>query len=192
MRRLRIMRSYPMNMATPVLRRVLYGVFASCLAGGAAAVVVVIPSATAASDPCAASEVARTIGSVASSTASYLDAHPDTNNALTAASQQQGPRALGMVKNYFDANPQAGKDLQTLQRPLTDLTGKCKLPITLPQVLQMMQGAQQAGMPSAQSATAPQGSGPLPGPGVPILAPAPSNPTPLAPAATAPTAPSGH
>jgi hypothetical protein len=60
-----------------------------------------------------------------------------------------------MVKNYFDANPQAGKGLQSLQRPPTDLSGKCKLPITLPQVLQMMQGAQQ-GMPSPQSATAPQ------------------------------------
>ena len=37
------------------------------------------PSATAASDPCAASEVARTVGSVATSTGNYLDTHPETN-----------------------------------------------------------------------------------------------------------------
>jgi hemophore len=184
-----------MKMTASVLRRVLYGVLGSCLAGGAAAVAVVIPSATAATDPCAASEIARTIGSVATNTASYLDSHPDTNTALTAASQQQGPQALATAKSYFDTNPQAGKDLQALQQPLTGLTGKCKLPITLPQVLQMMQGAQQgmagawalpAGVPSPQSAALPQGAGPLPGPGVPVLAPAPSTPTPAAPASTAP------
>ena len=43
----------------------------------------------------------------------------------------------------MDANPQVAKDLQTLQRPLTDLSGECKLPITLPQVLGLMQNAQQ-------------------------------------------------
>ncbi len=88
----------------------------------------------------------------------------------------------------MDANPQAAKDLQTLQRPLTDLSGACNLPITLPQVLGLMQNAQQGGglpgglpgsLPGAQavgvpgtalpaqsspaSATA-QGTGPLPGP----------------------------
>jgi hemophore len=174
-----------MNMPDSVLRRVLAGVFTGCLTGGAAAALVAIPSAGAAGDPCAASEVARTIGSVAASTASYLDAHPDTNSALTAASQQQGPQALGQVKNYFDANPQAGKDLQTLQRPLTDLTGKCRLPISLPQVLQMMQGATQQGVPGVGSALP---AGPLPGSGgVPVLAPAPSNPTPPAAAATPPS-----
>jgi hemophore-related protein len=94
-----------------------------------------------------------------------------TNNALTAASQQEGPQALAGVKSYFDTHQQAGKDLQVLQQPLTGLTGKCNLPVSLPQVLQMMQGAQQQG---------------LPGPGVPVLAPALS---PLTPAAPTPTAP---
>jgi hemophore len=174
---------------------VLYGDLCGCLAAAAAAAAagtLVTPAATAASDPCAASEIARTIGSVATNTAVYLDSHPDTNNALTAASQQQGPQALGMVKNYFDANQQAGKDLQSLQLPLAGLTNRCKLPVSLPQVLQMMQGAQQGmpggaalspGLPSAQSAALPPAAGgPPPGPGIPVLAPAPSTPTPLAPA----------
>jgi heme-binding protein len=53
--------------------------------------VIAVPSATAANDPCAASEIARTIGSVATGTATYLDAHPETNLALNAAAQQPGP-----------------------------------------------------------------------------------------------------
>ena len=148
-----------MKMTTPALRRALYGVFASCLVGGAAVAVMSVPSATAANDPCAASEIARTIGSVATSTGNYLDSHPETNSALTAAAQQPGPQALAAIKAYFDANAQAGKDLQSLQQPLQKLTGRCKLPITLPQILQVMQAAQ-----NIQSA--PAGTGPVPGPSV--------------------------
>lgn len=145
-------------------RRVLYGILAACLSGVAASAVTAAgPSATAANDPCAASEIARTIGSVATNTGNYLDSHPATNTALTAAAQQQGPQALAAVKTYFDANPQAAKDLQTIQQPLAGLSGKCKLPITLPQLLQMVQGAQNTGaLPGAQ--TVPVPSGPAPGP----------------------------
>ena len=92
-----------------VLRRALYGVFASCVVGAAAVAAMAGPTATASNDPCAASEVARTIGSVSTNTGNYLDSHPDTNNALTVASQQQGPQALAAMKTYFDAHPQAGK-----------------------------------------------------------------------------------
>jgi hemophore len=148
------------------------------------------PSATAASDPCAASELARTIGSVAMSTGNYLDAHPQTNQALTTISQQQaGPQSLGALKSYFDANPQAGNDMQQLQQPLVNLSTRCRLPISPPQLMGLMQAAQQQGaalpgglpgaLQTAQSLGAPsaalpaspspasaatQGSGPLPGP----------------------------
>ena len=57
---------------TSAVRRGLYGVFAACLSGGAAAAVMAGPSAVAANDPCAASEIARTIGSVATNTGTYL------------------------------------------------------------------------------------------------------------------------
>jgi heme-binding protein len=113
--------------------------------------------------------------------------HPQTNQALTTISQQQGgPQSLVALKTYFDANPQAAKDLQALQTPLTDLSGRCKLPITIPQVLGMLQnaqgglpgglpgslpGAQAVGLPGAASPAQPspasavvQGTGPLPGP----------------------------
>jgi heme-binding protein len=179
-----------MKTTTKALRRSLYAAFAASAVGGPAVVALAVPSATAATDPCAASEVARTIGSVATSTGSYLDSHPETNQALTTISQQQGgPQSLGALKTYFDANPQVGKDMQQLQQPLVNLSGRCKLPITIPQVLGLMQAAQQqggalpgglpgalqtaqtVGVPGAALPASPspasavtQGSGPLPGP----------------------------
>lgn len=168
-----------MNIAK-IARRTLGGVFAASAVGGVAALAVTMPgapSATAAADPCAASEVARTIGSVATSMGSYLDAHPDTNTALTTISQQQaGPRSLVALKTYFDANPQAAKDMQTLQSPLVALSSECKLPLTLPEVMGLLQGAQSpagalSGVPgTSSSALTPPGApsasatGPLPGP----------------------------
>lgn len=182
---------------TATTRRGLAAVFAVTAAGGmaVAALAAVSPSATAATDPCAASEVAKTLGSVATSTGSYLDAHPQTNTALTTISQQQaGPQSLVALKSYFDANPQAGKDIQQLQQPLVNLSTKCKLPLTLPQLMGLMQSAQSqaGGLPAgtspgglpgtspaaqavgapaatlpaqpAQASTATQGTGPLPGP----------------------------
>ena len=181
-------------MKTPsAVRRYLGGVFAASIVAGAVLTAVAAPSspsATAAADPCAASEVARTIGSVATSTGNYLDAHPETNTALTTISQQQsGPQSLGALKTYFDANPQAAKDMQALQAPLQGLSARCRLPFTLPQVMGLLQAGQSptaalpGSLPSAlsstQNATAPgvalpaqtspsavvaPGTGPLPGP----------------------------
>ena len=182
-----------MNSTTEALRRGLYAAFAACAAGGASVAVLMgnpVPSATAATDPCAASELARTIGSVSTSTGNYLDSHPATNQALTTISQQQaGPQSLAAMKSYFDANPQVGKDMQQLQQPLINLSTRCKLPISLPQLMGLMQAVQQQGgalpgglpgaLPTAQTVGAPgaalpampspasavtQGTGPLPGP----------------------------
>jgi heme-binding protein len=178
---------------TSVVRRCLGGVFAASAVGGAVVAAMATPSApsaVAAADPCAASEVARTIGSVATSTGNYLDTHPQTNTALTTIAQQQsGPQSLAALKTYFDANPQAAKDMQALQAPLQVLSARCRLPFTLPQVMGLLQGAQsQAGAPpgslpnaltTAQNAGVPgvsvpspsspaavvaPGTGPLPGP----------------------------
>jgi heme-binding protein len=179
-----------MNTTAKALRRSLYAVFAASAVGGAGMAALAVPSATAATDPCAASELARTIGSVATSMGTYLDAHPETNQALTTMSQQQaGPQSLGAVKTYFDANPQVAKDMQQLQQPLVSLSTRCKLPVSLPQLMGLMQAAQQQGgalpgglpgtlqtaqtmgvpgaalpaSPSPASAVT-QGNGPLPGP----------------------------
>ena len=181
-----------MGTTTRRARRVLGAVFAGSAAGGAAVALmgpVGMPAATAAPDPCSASEVAKTVGSVATSMGSYLDSHPETNAALTAISRQEpGPQSIGALKSYFDANPQAAKDMQRLQSPLSTLSARCDLPLTLPQVLGLMQSAQSqgaaqgslpAGLPSAQNVSVPgtaapaqvtpagpgvAGRGPLPGP----------------------------
>jgi hemophore len=117
--------------------------------------------ASAAPDPCAASQIAKTIGSVATDTGAYLDEHPQTNQALTTiAAAPAGPQSLVAVKTYFDANPQAGKDLQVIQQPLTALSVQCKLPISLPQLLGLIQAA---GPQTAVNAV-PAVVGPLPGP----------------------------
>lgn len=166
-----------MKTTTRLMRRGFVGVFAAAAAGGAVAAALVLPSvpslpsATAAEDPCAASAVAKTIGDVANSTGEYLEAHPQTNQALTTISKQQaGPQSLAALKTYFDANPQVAKDMQQLQQPLTSLSGKCKLPFTLPQVMGLMQAAQQggglpAGLPAqAPSSAASTATGPGAGP----------------------------
>ncbi len=182
-----------MNTTAKALRRSLYALCAASAVGGAAAAALTgfsAPSATAASDPCAASELARTIGSMATSMGTYLGSHPETNQALTTISQQQaGPQSLGAVKTYFDANPQVAKDMQQLQQPLVNLSTRCKLPVSLPQLMGLMQAAQQqdgalpgglpgalqtaqtmgaagAALPSSPSpaSAVTQGSGPLPGP----------------------------
>jgi hemophore len=179
-----------MKLSADRLRHGLFAAFVATAAGGAAVAALTVPSATAASDPCAASEVARTIGTVANNTGAYLDTHPETNDALTTISQQQGgPASLAAAKSYFDANPQVAKDMQKLQQPLVSLSGRCRLPVTIPQVLGLMQAAQAQGgalpgglpgsLPGAQNAAVPgaltpgqsaavsatsQGSGPLPGP----------------------------
>jgi hemophore len=178
-----------MKPTTKALRRSLYAVLAASAAGGAVVAVLAVPSATAAPDPCAASQVAKTVGAVATNTGAYLDSHPETNQALTTISQQQaGPQSLAALKTYFDANPQVAKDMQQLQQPLASLSGRCKLPITIPQLMGLMQAAQQGGalpgslpggLPAAQTVGVPgaavpaqrapasvasQGAGPLPGP----------------------------
>lgn len=132
--------------------------------GGAVAAVVVVPSATASQDPCTASEVARTVGSVVKSVGDYLDSHPETNQAATSVLQRPaGPESIGTLNAYFGANPKVQSDLATVAEPLTGLTMKCQLPVSIPQMLGFMQAAQaQAGLPgglggaAAQPPTGPQ------------------------------------
>ncbi|GAY18792.1 hemophore [Mycobacterium sp. shizuoka-1] len=162
-----------------VVRRGLCAVLAATAAGGAAALALSSSAATAAPDPCAASQIAKTIGTVATNTGTYLDTHPQTNQALTTISQQQaGPQTLVALKTYFDANPAAAKDLQTIQQPLTSVSTQCSLPVSLPQLLGLLQSAQSGGLagtnPGALAGASaaqqvagsqvPLGSGPAPGP----------------------------
>lgn len=145
-------------MKSIVLRRTRYAAFAVTAAGGAAVAALTLtgPAApvAAAPDPCAASQVAKTVAAVATNASNYLAANPETDQALTTISQQQaGPASLAALKGYFDANPQVASDMQKIQQPLTNLSGRCKLPVTVPQVLGLMQAAQQQGGAALPAAT---------------------------------------
>ena len=133
---------WPPIHTTTRLRAGVCGLLSATALGGGA--VALNPSpAVAAPDPCAASQIAKTVGVVATNTGTYLDTHPQTNQALTTISQQQaGPQTLVALKGYFDANPQAGKDLQAIQQPLTS----------------------PAPAATTSAVAVPAGSGPLPGP----------------------------
>ena len=131
-------------------RRLLAGLFAIAVPGAAVAVLAG-PPATGANDPCAASEVARTIGSVSKSMGDYLDSHPETNQAMTTMLQQQaGPQSLTGLKSYFEVHPKVAGDMTSIVQPLTNLSMQCKLPITIPQAMGLMQQAQGAagGLPA--------------------------------------------
>jgi heme-binding protein len=135
-------------------RGIVAGLIAAAVPAAALAVLAG-PPATGANDPCAASEVARTIGSVSKSMGDYLDAHPETNQTMTAMLQQQaGPQSFTGMKSYFEANPKVAGDMTSIAAPLTTLSTQCKLPITLPQALGLMQQAQGAagGLPAPGNA----------------------------------------
>ena len=107
----------------------------------------------------------------------YLDSHPETNQTMTTMLQQQaGPQSLTSLKSYFEANPKVAADMASIAQPLTNLSMQCKLPISIPQAMGLMQ----------------QGAGGLPG-GPPALPPAGASPVSAGlgnpPAATAPVPP---
>jgi heme-binding protein len=128
--------------AATLRRRLIAALTATGLGGTAAVVLLSAPSAVGASDPCAASEMARTISNVARSAGDYLDGHPETNQAMTSVMQQPaGPSSVSSLQSYLTSNPKAASDLQTIASPLAGLSARCKMPISLPQVLGFMQSA---------------------------------------------------
>jgi heme-binding protein len=169
-----------MKIGTVAGRRLLGGGVIAVAVPTVAIALTAGPPATGAADPCSASEVAKTVGSVAKSMGDYLDAHPDTNAAMTRVLQQQaGPQSFDTLKSYFAANPKAAGDLQTIAQPLTGLSTQCKLPISLPQAMGLMQQAQgAAGLPGLPGGSPAGAAGPPPPSATPSVpaAPAPGQP----------------
>jgi heme-binding protein len=158
-------------------RRIFAGLIGATVPAAALAVLAGAP-ATGASDPCAASEVSRTIGSVAKSMGDYLDSHPETNQTMTTMLQQQaGPQSVSGLKSYFEANPKVAGDMTSIAQPLTNLSVQCKLPISPSQAMGMMQQAQGAagGLPALPGNAA----GALPLGGTPATGPVPPAANPL-------------
>lgn len=155
-----------MNITRAAVRRSLSGVIAATAAGGAVTAALLAipstPSAIAAKDPCVASEIARTVGKVVTSTGDYLDSHPDTNQVMTGALQQPpGPQTLANLKSHFQANPKVQDDLAKIIAPVQEVSDQCRLAVSLPQMLGLLQAVQgQGGLPGA-----------LPGGGLPVSGP---------------------
>lgn len=165
----------PTTTTRDALRRSLSGVLTFTALAGAATAVVLVPTATAAPDPCTASEVTKTLGSVSQKTGDYLDHHPETNQAITSVvSAQSSPGSVAALKTYFDTNPGPRGDIAQLTQPLTDLATTCRLPIALPQLLGYAQAAQNSGSPAGSPAVIGvpgPGAVPVPRPGPDVIAP---------------------
>jgi len=116
----------------PTARRGLSGILAGGLLTGVATVAsaaILAPTVGAApapTDPCSASGIATTSSSVSASMGSYLEAHPQANEALTDIAQKPATQASEAYRVYFTENPQVAKDLKAIQQPVSELTTVCK------------------------------------------------------------------
>jgi hemophore-related protein len=119
-----------MKISEKTVRRGLYGMLAGGLLGGAATVAFVLPSANAAPDECTASGMASTQSTVQTSMSTYLQMHPQTNQALTDIAKQAPSEAQASYRTYFTQNPTVATDLKGLQQPVTDLNSQCGIQST--------------------------------------------------------------
>jgi len=115
---------------TTTARRGLYGVLAGGLLGGIASAAIVMPTANAAPDQCSASGMATTQSSVSLSMSTYLQTHPETNQALTDIAKQSPSVAEASYRTYFSANPKVADDLKAIQQPVTDLSTQCNTQVS--------------------------------------------------------------
>jgi heme-binding protein len=119
-----------MKMSEKTVRRGLYGMLAGGLLGGVATAAIVLPSAGAAPDQCSASGMQNTQSSVSLSMSTYLQTHPQTNQALTDIAKQSPTEAQASYQTYFTQNPKVADDLKGLQQPVTDLSTQCGIQST--------------------------------------------------------------
>ena len=88
--------------------------------------VVGAPSVAAASD-CSPAGVQATVSSVTVTARQYLDAHPDANQAATAASNQPHRQAAATLRDYFRTHPQEYSDLRSILAPVGDTERQCQV-----------------------------------------------------------------
>jgi hemophore-related protein len=131
----------PMKILGAALRRRVAGAFAACALTASAAATVAAPTASAA-DQCSASGLASTASGVLASAGTYLDAHPDANNVLTAAGSQPRDQAKSSVEAYFLAHPGEFLDLKGIAQPLTDLRNQCGVAVTPGQLAALVESFQ--------------------------------------------------
>jgi hemophore-related protein len=122
-----------MTMSATTVRRGLYGMFAGgLLAFGSAAIVIPVAGAepNTTTTNCTQSGIATTASTVSAGTATYLTAHPQTNQELTDIAKQPVEQAQKAYQAYFDNNPQIENELQAINQPATDLSTQCGISVT--------------------------------------------------------------
>ena len=117
------------------IRRGVLGVIAAGVLAGVATAIVVLPTAKGEPDPCTTANLTETISTVNHQISQYLQAHPETNQALADVARQSPFSAQSAFTSYFDVHPQEAADLHTLQQPLVDLSNQCGYQVTPGQVL---------------------------------------------------------
>jgi hemophore-related protein len=130
-----------MRILGTALRRGFAGALAACALIAAAAGTIEPPTASAA-DECSASGLATTASGVLATAGTYLAAHPDANDVLTAAGSQPRDQAKSNVEAYFLAHPGEFLDLKGIAQPLTDLRNQCGVAVTPGQLAALVESFQ--------------------------------------------------
>jgi hemophore-related protein len=129
-----------MTMTATTVRRGLYGMFAGgLLAFGSAAIVMPVAGAEPNNANCTQSGIATTASTVSAGTATYLTAHPQTNQELTDIAKQPVEQAQKAYQAYFDMNPQVENELQAINQPATDLSTQCGITVTPTPISEILQ-----------------------------------------------------
>ena len=130
-----------MTMTATTVRRGLYGMFAGgLLAFGSAAIVMPVAGAEPNTPTnCTQSGIATTASTVSAGTATYLTAHPQTNQELTDIAKQPTEQAAKAYQAYFDKNPRIENELQAINQPATDLSAQCGITVTPTPISEILQ-----------------------------------------------------
>ena len=130
-----------MTMTATTVRRGLYGMFAGGLLafGSAASVMPVAGAEPNTPSNCTQSGIATTASTVSAGTATYLTAHPQTNQELTDIAKQPVGQAEQAFQAYFDRNPQVENELQAINQPATDLSAQCGITVTPTPISEILQ-----------------------------------------------------
>jgi hemophore-related protein len=113
-------------------RRKFVGICAGGVIGGFAAATIAAPIASAAPGQCGADSLANTVSTTTGSARTYLDAHPDANQAVTAAMGQPRDQATANLRGYFAAHPQEYYDLRGILAPIGDAQRQCNVTVLPP------------------------------------------------------------
>jgi hemophore-related protein len=130
-----------MSTTAKTVRRGLYGMIAGGLLGGVATATIALPNANAAPDQCSASGVATAQSSVQLSLSTYLQTHPQTNQAMTDIAKQSPTEAQVSYRTYFASNPKVADDLKGIQQPVTDLSSQCGIQVSPSQLTDALKTA---------------------------------------------------